>query len=43
MIAAGLLTQEQEDSILRLYMDPAFNYPDLTIFAAWGRKSAQDT
>ena len=40
MIAAGLLTQEQHDSVQRLLMDPAFNYLGLTAFAAWGRRPA---
>jgi len=40
MIAAGLLTQEQVDSVQRLLMDPAFNYLGLTGFAAWGRRPA---
>lgn len=38
MIAAGLLTQEQHDSVQRLYLDPAFYYPGATVFAAWGRR-----
>ena len=29
MIAAGLLTQEQHDSVQRLFLDPAFNFSDL--------------
>jgi len=40
MIAAGLLTQEQHDSVQRLYLDPAFYYLGLTMFAAWGRRPA---
>ena len=40
MIAAGLLTQEQHDSVQRLFLDPAFYYPGLTVFAAWGRRPA---
>jgi len=38
MIAAGLLTQEQHDSVQSLLLDPTFNYPGLTMFAAWGRR-----
>jgi ubiquinone/menaquinone biosynthesis C-methylase UbiE len=37
-IAAGLLTQEQFDSIIRLLQDPTFYYLGLTMFSAWGRK-----
>jgi hypothetical protein len=40
MIAAGLLTQEQHDSVQRLFIDPAFNYLGLTAFAAWGKRPA---
>jgi len=40
MIAAGLLTQEQYDSVQRLLLDSAFYYPGLTVFAAWGRRPA---
>jgi hypothetical protein len=43
MIAEGLLTREQVDSVLRLYVDPAFNFPGLTMFSAWGRKPLQVT
>jgi ubiquinone/menaquinone biosynthesis C-methylase UbiE len=42
MIAAGLLTQEQFDSVQRLYLDPTFYCPGLTMFAAWGKKPMQD-
>jgi len=38
MIAGGLLTQEQHDSVQCLLMDPAFTYLGLTLFAAWGRR-----
>jgi SAM-dependent methyltransferase len=38
MIAAGLLTQEQYDSAQQMFLDPAFIYPGLTMFAAWGRR-----
>ena len=38
MIAAGLLTQDQYDSIQRLFLDPTFYYPGLTLFASWGRR-----
>jgi SAM-dependent methyltransferase len=38
MIGAGLLTQQQVDSVQRLLMDHAFFYPGLTMFSAWGRK-----
>ena len=41
MIAAGLLTQEQHDSVQRLYSDPTFNYLGITMFAAWGRRPAK--
>jgi ubiquinone/menaquinone biosynthesis C-methylase UbiE len=40
MIAAGLLTQEQHDSVQRLFIDPAFNYLGLTAFVAWGKRPA---
>jgi hypothetical protein len=40
MIAAGLVTKEQNDSFQRLFLDPAFNYLGVTIFAAWGRRPA---
>jgi SAM-dependent methyltransferase len=38
MIAAGLLTQEQHDSIQRLFLDPTFQFIGPTMFAAWGRR-----
>jgi len=38
MIAAGLLTQEQHDSIQRLLLDPTIQSPGGTLFAAWGRR-----
>jgi len=38
LIGAGLLAQEQHDSVQRLFLDPTFNYPGLTMFSAWGRK-----
>lgn len=38
MIAAGLLTQEQHDSVQLQLLDPAFYYPGPTMFAAWGRR-----
>jgi hypothetical protein len=41
MIGAGLITQEQHDSMQRLLRDPTFNYPGFTMFSAWGRKPAQ--
>jgi hypothetical protein len=40
MIAARLLTQEQYESIQRLLLDPDFNYLGSTMFAAWGRRPA---
>ena len=43
MIGAGLLTQEQHDTVLRLFLDPTFNFPGLTMFSAWGRKPVQTT
>ena len=42
MISAGLLTQEQHDSIQRLLLDQTFNFLGLTMFSAWGRKPVQD-
>jgi SAM-dependent methyltransferase len=37
-VAAGMITQEQFDSILSLFRDPTFYYLGLTMFSAWGRK-----
>lgn len=42
MIGAGLLTQEQHDSVQRLLLDQTFNYPGPTMFSARGRKPTQD-
>jgi len=41
MIGAGLVSQEQLDSMQRLLRDPTFTYPGFTMFSAWGRKPAQ--
>jgi len=38
MINAGLLTQEQHDTVQRLHKDRTFNYLGATMFSAWGRK-----
>ena len=38
MIASGFLTQEQHDNAQQMFLDPAFIYPGLTMFAAWGRR-----
>lgn len=38
MIAAGLLSQEQLDSVQRLYLDPTFYRLALTMFAAWAKR-----
>ncbi len=38
MVAAGLLSQEQYDSVQHLLEDKTFNYPGATLFSAWGRK-----
>ena len=38
LIGAGLLSQEQHDSVQRLFLDQTFNYPGLTMFSAWGRR-----
>ncbi len=43
MIAAGLLTQEQHDSVQRLYLDPTFYTPAWTLFAAWGKRPPNET
>jgi len=43
MIAAGLLTQEQHDSVQRLLLDPTFYAPAWTLFAAWGRRPPSET
>jgi ubiquinone/menaquinone biosynthesis C-methylase UbiE len=42
MIGAGLLMQEQSDSVQRLLLDSTFNFLGLTMFSAWGRKPVQD-
>lgn len=38
LIGAGLLTADQHESVQRMFEDPAFSYPGLTLFSAWGRK-----
>ena len=38
MIAAGVITQEQSESIHRMQLDPTYYYPFYTLFCAWGRK-----
>lgn len=38
MIAAGQLAGEELEHVLRLSQDPAFTYPGLTLFGAWGRR-----
>jgi len=40
MIAAGLLSQEQHDSVQRLYLDPTFYPLTATMFAAWAKRPA---
>ena len=40
LIAAGAITQEQFDSVERLYRDPSFYWPEYTLFGAWGQKPA---
>ena len=41
MIAEEMITQEQVDGYMRLYLDPAYNYPGFTLFCAWGRKPVE--
>jgi hypothetical protein len=38
MISSGLLTREQYERVQGLFLDPTFNYPSGTMFAAWGKK-----
>ena len=38
MIVAGLLTQEQYETVQRSLMNPSFSYPGPTVFSAWGRR-----
>jgi len=38
LIAAGVITQEQMDSVERLCRDPSFYWPGNTMFSAWGQK-----
>jgi SAM-dependent methyltransferase len=38
LITAGLITQEQSDSVYSKFLDPAFYFPGVTLFSAWGRK-----
>jgi len=38
LIAAGVLTQKQMDSVERLCRDPSFYWPGNTVFSAWGQK-----
>ena len=40
MIAAGVITQEQVDSVVRQCRDPSFYWPGHTVFGAWGQKPA---
>ena len=40
MIAAGVLTQEQHDTVQRLFRDPTFSYLGATMFSACSRKPA---
>jgi SAM-dependent methyltransferase len=42
MIAAGLIAQEQYESVRRMYLDPSFYFPTVTMFAAWGRRPSQN-
>ena len=41
LLAAGLLTQEELEGVQSRFMDPAFTYPGLTMYSAWGRKPAE--
>jgi SAM-dependent methyltransferase len=43
MIAEGIVTQEQYETVHRLLLDLAFYFPDYTLFSAWGRKPVQAT
>ena len=43
MIAAGLLSLEQHDNVVRLFKDPTFNLIGPIMFGAWGRRPAEDT
>jgi SAM-dependent methyltransferase len=38
LVAEGVVTQDQYETVLRLSMDPAFDRPEHTIFSVWGRK-----
>lgn len=38
MIAAGIISQEQHENILNLFMNPAFNLIGPIMFSAWGRR-----
>jgi SAM-dependent methyltransferase len=38
MIAEGILTREQYETIQRGWMDPSLNIPSYTLFSAWGRR-----
>ena len=42
LITAGLITQEQCESVYRKFLDPAFHYPGVTLFCAWGRKPIEE-
>lgn len=41
MIGAGMLAQEQLDTVQRLFQDHDFYYPGLTMFSALGRKPGE--
>ena len=43
MIAAGLLSEKENDEVLRLFMDPTFNFIGPIMFGAWGRRPAEAT
>ena len=38
LITVRAITQEQVDSVVRLYRDPSFYFPEYTLFGAWGQK-----
>jgi len=38
LIAEGVVTQQQVDSVEDLYKDPSFYWPEYTLFSAWGQK-----
>jgi ubiquinone/menaquinone biosynthesis C-methylase UbiE len=43
MIAAGSVTREQLDAFQHQFLDPAFYYIGLTLFAVWGRRPPGET